>query len=222
MKPAHFFVSRGIKVGTNILCRIEGADLAQVPEHGPLILAINHISSLEVPILAAHLQPRQMIGLAKIETWDNLFMGWLFDMWDSIPIRRGEVDLQAIRRCLSVLAENNILAVAPEGTRSRDGRLLTGQPGIALIALHSGAPVLPIAHWGGEIFSRNIKHLRRTDFHIRVGRPFTLDARGEKVNGKVRQAMADEIMCQIAVLMPEEYRGRYANCAPPPQKYLQF
>jgi 1-acyl-sn-glycerol-3-phosphate acyltransferase len=222
MKPLHSFVSWGIRLGTSIICRIDGAELIQVPLHGPLILAVNHINSLEVPLLFAHLQPRRMIGLAKIETWKNRFMGWLFDLWEAIPIRRGEADLEALRLCLGVLSARDILGVAPEGTRSYNGKLLCGQPGIILIALHSGAPILPVVHWGGEDFSKNIKRLKRTDFHIRVGKPFTLDANGEKVDSKVRQAMVDEIMCQIAFLMPEEYRGQYANCAPLPQKYLRF
>jgi 1-acyl-sn-glycerol-3-phosphate acyltransferase len=222
MKPLHSFVAWVFAVGTSVVCRIEGAELRQVPRRGPLILAVNHINSLEAPLLLAHLQPRRMRGLAKIETWDNKFMGWLFNLWDSIPIRRGEADLEAVRRCLTALESGDILAVAPEGTRSYDGKLKPGRPGIVLIALRSGAPILPVAHWGGEDFSKNIKRLKRTDFHIRVGRPFTLDAKGEKVNGRIRQEMVDEIMHQIADLMPEEYRGEYVNHTLPSQKYLQF
>ncbi len=216
------FVSAVMWTGTNITCRIDAPDLQKVPRKGPLILAVNHINSLEVPLLQAHLSPRRVIGLAKIETWDNRLMGWLFDLYDSIPIRRGEADLQAIHACISVLAKGGMVAVAPEGTRSYDGKLLPGQPGIALLALHSGAPVLPVVHWGGENFSANIKRLKRTDFHIRVGKPFTLDAHGEKAMGKVRQAMADEIMYQMAALMPPEYRGKYAHTGSPSQKYLRF
>jgi 1-acyl-sn-glycerol-3-phosphate acyltransferase len=222
MNLLNSFVSWGIRTGTNIICRIEGAELAQVPMRGPLILAVNHINSLEVPLLFAHLQPRRMIGLAKIETWDSKFMGWLFDLWEAIPIHRGEADLEALRRCLAALSAGDILGVAPEGTRSYDGKLLSGQPGIVLIGLHSGAPILPVAHWGGEGFSKNLKRLKRTDFHIRVGKPFTLDPKGDRVTGKTRQAIVDEIMYQIAILMPEDYRGNYANCTPPPQKYLRF
>jgi len=222
MKPLQSVVSWGIRTGTNMICRIEGSELDQVPLQGPLILAVNHINSLEVPLLFAHLQPRRMIGLAKIETWDSKFMGWLFDLWEAIPIRRGEADLEALRRCLAALSARDILGVAPEGTRSYDGKLLSGQPGIVLIALHSGAAILPVAHWGGENFPKNIKHLKRTDFHIRVGKPFTLERKGEKVTGKVRQAMVDEIMYQIAILMPEEYRGQYADCTPPTQEYIRF
>jgi 1-acyl-sn-glycerol-3-phosphate acyltransferase len=222
MKILHSFVCWVIRVGTNILCRIERTSLAQVPARGPSILATNHIASLEVPLLYAHLQPRRLIGLAKIETWDSRFMGWLFDLFEAIPVHRGEADLEAIRRCLGVLAAGDILAVAPEGTRSRHGRLLRGQPGIAMLALRSGAPILPMVHWGAEDFGANLKRLKRTDFHIRVGKPFNLDANGEKVNGEIRQAMADEIMDQIAALMPERYRGEYGATAKKTPKYLRF
>lgn len=216
------FVSWFIRAWSSILFRIEHKPLTNVPKHGPLILAINHIGSLEVPLFAALLQPRKTIALAKIETWNNKLMGWLFDLWEAIPIRRGEVDLEAIRRCLIVLKAGSMLVVAPEGTRSYNGRLQRGQPGISFITLRSGSPILPIVHWGGENFGTNLRHIKRTDFHIRVGRPFTLDAKGQKVTREVRQVMADEIMYQLAVLMPEEYRGEYQNCDPPPTKYLRF
>jgi 1-acyl-sn-glycerol-3-phosphate acyltransferase len=216
-----WFVNTIARIGIDILCRVDKRDMPKVPARGPFILVGNHIGSLEVPALFTHLQPRVIYGLAKTETWNNKFMAWLFDLWRAIPVRRGEADLDAIRACLEVLKAGSILAIAPEGTRSYDGRLLRGQPGTALLALRSGAPILPMAHWGGENFGANLKKFKRTDFHFRVGKPFYLDPKGEKVNGEMRQAMADEIMCQIAALMPEEYHGAYAGCKSPP-KYLRF
>jgi 1-acyl-sn-glycerol-3-phosphate acyltransferase len=216
-----WFFDSVIRLGTDILCRIDKRDFSKIPLRGPLILVGNHIGSLEVPLLFVHLQPRTIIGLAKIETWDSKFMGWLFDLWNAIPVRRGEPDLDAVRACLKVLKAGDLLAVSPEGTRSYTGRLLRAEPGIALLALHSGAPILPFAHWGGENFSTNLKKLKRTDFHVSIGKPFYLDAHGEKVNGDIRQAMADEIMVQIAVMMPEEYHGAYSDWKSPP-KYLRF
>lgn len=218
---SRWFMDTIIRLGTDILCRIEKRDFPKIPARGPLILVTNHIGSLEVPLLFVHLQPRKMFGLAKIETWDSKFMGWLFDLWEAIPVRRGEADLTAIRRCLEVLEAGNILAIAPEGTRSYHGRLLRAQPGVAMIALRSGAPILPIAHWGGEKFKANLKRLKRTDFHVRVGKPFRLDPSGQRVTPELRQAMADEIMGQIAALMPEEYHGEYAGRAGE-ARYLQW
>jgi len=218
---ARWFMDTVIRLGTDVICRIEKQDFHKVPMRGPLILVTNHIGSLEVPLMFVHLQPRKMIGLAKIETWDKKFMGWLFDLWEAIPVRRGEADLDAIRACLDVLKAGNILAIAPEGTRSYHGRLLRGQPGTAMIALRSGAPILPIAHWGAEDFGANIKKLKRTPFHVRVGRPFAVETHGEKVTGEMRQEIVDEIMCQIAALLPEEYHGEYAGRIAEP-KYLKF
>jgi len=217
-----WFILLLIEGGTTILCRIEKKELDKIPVSGPMILAMNHIGSLEVPLLRAHVRPRRVISLAKVETWDNKLMGWLFNLWESIPIRRGEVDLNALRRCLDCLSDGKMLGVAPEGTRSRDGKLLSAHPGIVLIGLRSGAPILPVVHWGVEKFPKTLKRLKRTEFHIRVGKPFILDAGGVKVNSKVRQEMADEIMYQIASLMPEEYRGKYSACTPAPEKYLRF
>jgi len=197
------------------------ASLAQVPARGPLILVTNHIGSLEVPLLFAHLQPRPVTGFAKIETWDDPFMGWLFDLWGTIPIRRGEADVDALRKGFTALEQGCILAVAPEGTRSRHGRLLRARPGVAMIALRSGVMLLPLAHWGGENFSGNLKRLKRTDFHVKVGQPFRLQVE-EKVTRQVRQQVADEIMFQIAALMPEAYRGEYVMMDKSTAKYLRF
>jgi 1-acyl-sn-glycerol-3-phosphate acyltransferase len=217
-----WFVLNVVAGITTVLCRIEKDELEKIPADGPMILAMNHIGSIEVPLLRAQVRPRRVISLAKIETWDSKLMGWLFDLWESIPIRRGEVDLGALQGCLDCLSAGDFLGVAPEGTRSYDGKLLSGRPGIVLIGLHSGAPIVPVVHWGVEDFPKNIKHLKRTDFHIRVGKPFILVTNGERINSKLRQEMADEIMYQMAILMPENYRGKYAHSAPPPMKYLRF
>lgn len=222
MKPIFRWLTGALVwVGTSFLCRIEKGELSKVPRRGPLLLVINHINSLEVPLLFIHLQPRPLVGLAKVETWDNCFMGWLFDLWDAIPLRRGEADLAAIRRSLDYLQRGYILAMAPEGTRSYHGRLLRAQAGVVWLALRSQAPILPLAHWGGERFSANLKRLKRTDFHIRVGRPFRLETNGEPVTAKVRQAMADEIMRELAALLPEAYRGTYAD-VDTPRKYIRY
>jgi 1-acyl-sn-glycerol-3-phosphate acyltransferase len=90
------------------------------------------------------------------------------------------------------------------------------------IALQSGAPLLPIAYYGNERFRHNIKRLQRTDFRIVVGSPFIIDSRGVKVTRQVRQQMADEIMYQLAGLLPPAYRGYYADISRVKQTYLKF
>lgn len=211
-----------IKVLIRLLCRVDDAQLARVPDQGPLIIVANHVNFLEVPLLYTHLQPRPVTGFAKAETWDNATLGALFDLGGAIPLRRGEADIAALRQALKALEASQILAVAPEGTRSGHGRLQPGHPGVVFLALRSGAPLLPVVYYGGELFWRNLPRLRRTDFHIVVGQPFYLDTDGVKVTRQVRQQMVDEIMYQVAALLPLAYRGVYSDLAAATEAYLRF
>lgn len=220
---AYQVVTSSIKRLTRILCRIDDAQLAQVPDQGPLILAVNHINFLEAPVLYTHLQPRPVTGFVKAENLDNPILGpLLFTLWGGIPLQRGEADVTAFRQALQALEAGHILAVAPEGTRSGHGRLQQGHPGVAFLALRSDAPLLPVGYHGGEHFWHNLRHLRRTDFRIVVGQPFYLDAGGVKVNRQVRQQMADEVMYQIAALLPLAYRGIYSDLTAATETYIRF
>lgn len=205
-----------------ILCRVDGEQIDKVPMDGPLILLANHVNFLEAPVLHCRLRPRKVIGLAKAEVWDNPLLGWLFDQWGAIPIRRGEPDIGALRRALGVLREGGILVIAPEGTRSRHGRLQRGHPGVVTIALKSGVPLLPVVFYGGEAIGHNVRRLRRTPFHILVGEPFHVEVGEEKVSRDVRQRIADEIMYRMAALLPPTYRGEYADLDAATETYLRF
>ena len=209
-----------IRVYTRITCRLDMPDLDKFPMHGPLIAISNHTGQLEVPMLFAHLHPRPLTGWAKAESWDNPFLRWVFGVWDAIPVRRGEVDMKALKLALKALEEGKIFGLAPEGTRNYTGILKRALPGAVIIALHSGAPIIPIAHWGGENFMKNFKHFKRTDFHVRVGGPFKLKVDGVKVTGEVRQQIVDEMMYELAKLLPEEYRGEYSDMSKATENFL--
>lgn len=215
-----WIVNTLVKAGTSILCRIDAPDLDKVPNKGPLIVYANHNGEIEIPLLYSHLQPRPLTGIVKIETWNGWFLRWVFNLWGTIPIRRGEADVEAMRKSLEALKKGDILAIAPEGTRVRTGKLNKAYPGTVALALRSGAPLIPVAHWGGESFRKNIKEFKRTDFHVRVGEPFKLKACGERVTHEIRQQMADEMMYRLAALMPEYYRGAYADLENATEKYL--
>jgi 1-acyl-sn-glycerol-3-phosphate acyltransferase len=193
------------------VCRIDVDELKKVPRKGPLILVGNHINFLEAPVLLPHLDNPNVTGLAKRETWKNPLFHFLFDQWGVIPIDRGMVDRDAFRRSVEALSQGKVLAVAPEGTRSKDGRLLQGKPGIVALALRSKAPLMPVCFYGYENFWANLKRLRRSDFHIVTGKPFYLELNGETPDKEARQVIADEIMYKIAELLPEKYRGVYAG-----------
>jgi len=215
-------VNRTIRGLTGVACRIDARGLDKIPTHGPLIIVANHINFIEIPILYTRLWPRPVYGFAKAETWDNPLMARLFDIWKAIPIKRGEADLAAMRKGLSLLKERSILAIAPEGTRSGDGQLGKAHPGVVVLALRSKAPLLPVVYYGGEGFRDHISRLKRTPFSIRVGKPFTLETNGEPVTGELRAQILDEIMYNMASLLPPQYRGHYAHLENATQRYLRF
>ena len=200
-----------VKLGTSILCRIDAADIYKVPMQGPLIGYSNHSAMIEVAVMFGLLQPRRITGWAKMEAWDNFFLNWIFTLWGLIPIHRGEGDTSALRKAIQALEEGYIFGLAPEGTRNVSGRLKRAHPGAVLLALRSGAPLLPIAHWGGENFLKNLMRFRRTDFHVRIGEPLRLKVDGIRITREIRQQIADEMMFRLADLLPPEYRGEYEN-----------
>ena len=222
MKIIRWIIATGLRLGLEILCKIDKRELRRVPEKGPLLIISNHTGMVEVPLIFSELLPRPVTGLAKIESWDNWFFKLMFDLFHIIPIKRGEADMEAIHSMLKVLEDGYLLGISPEGTRNKTGALLRAQPGVVILALKSNSPLIPVAHWGGENFRSNLKRFKRTEFHIRCGKIFYLDARGEKVTKEIRQQMVDEIMYQLAMLLPPQYRGAYSDLENATTKYLRF
>lgn len=222
MTLAQSMVVATFKGLTGLLCRIDDAQLAQVPEKGPLIIVTNHVNVLEIPIIYTRLQPRPVVGLVSAHRWENPLLRWLLDVVGAVPLHRGTADVTALRRAVEILQAGSILIISPEGTRSGHGRLQRAHPGVVLLALHSGAPLLPVVYHGAERYRENLRRLRRTDFHLSVGRPFYLEARGERVTRPIRQQMVDEIMYQLSGLLPPAYRGVYADLDSATTNYLAF
>lgn len=208
-----------IKAILSTFLKVDSSEVASIPMEGPLIIATNHINSLDAPVGFSHLHPRPLTAFVKTETWDNLFFKFLFTAWDAIPIKRGEVDFTAFRLAEEALAQKKIVIVAPEGTRSKHGRLNQGYPGIALLAIRSGAPILPVVFYGNE----NIKGLRlgkRTDMVIKVGKPFKIELNGRALDRENRLQMTNEIMYEIARILPEENRGIYSDLTKTKKEFL--
>jgi 1-acyl-sn-glycerol-3-phosphate acyltransferase len=210
------------KAITSLICRIDDQELQRIPKQGPLIIYTNHVNILEIPIIYTHLQPRRIHGMLLAERWNIPVLSWVLDVTETIPLRRGEADIEAIRKGLEALEKGEMLVIAPEGTRSHDGILQFAHPGVVLLALHSGAPLIPVAYFGAENYSKNLRRLRRTDFHLRVGKPFHLDATGEKVTRQVREKVMQEMMYQLAAILPPEYRGRYTDLSALSTHYIRF
>ncbi len=183
-----------------------------VPLEGPLILASNHVNNADAPAISLAI-PRYPMFMAKREmiTWPIL--GPAFRIFGAFPVRRGAADLSAIRAASEVVNDGKMLVMFPEGTRSRTGGLTKGHPGTALIALRTGAPILPVAVTGTDtivwpwlfIKPLSVKHVKVT-----IGEPFHLPP-VERIDGDAAAEATGVIMRRIAALLPPQHRGVYAD-----------
>lgn len=217
-----FLINLIMKFILFVMCSIDKKALKDVPCQGPMILIGNHINSLDVLIALAFSYPRKVFFLVKKEAFEAPFLKFLFNTWGSIPVDRGNADFQALNKAADVLNQGYFFAIAPEGTRTKDGRLIKAHTGVVIIALKSKSTIMPIVQYGGEKFYKNIKKLRRTKITIKVGAPFMICPSTTYPDKKERQLIADEIMYQMAELLPAEYRGYYSDLSKTTTNYLNF
>ena len=196
---------------------VEGQE--NLPPEGPAIVLMNHVNFLDVVAPGTFLR-RQVVMLSKVENFSLPVLGPFVRAYGSLPIHRGEVDLTAVRLSLRALERGQVLVVAPEGTRSGDGRLQPGHDGLAFLATRAGVPVVPFVSYGHEHYMSTFKRLRRPRLHIRVGKPFRFVARGHLRRSDLRP-MTDEAMYRLAALLPPEYRGAYADLSRATSRYTE-
>jgi 1-acyl-sn-glycerol-3-phosphate acyltransferase len=206
----------------SVICKIDCKEfISALRSNKPMLVIFNHINFLEVPILVTHSYPLYVSGLVKSETWDNPVMAFIFDTYKAIPIDRRGAFNGSFKKAQEAIEKGYYICVAPEGTRSKDGVLGKGKPGIIQLALEANAPILPVAHYGGENIWKNMRSLRRTPFCFKAGRPFRINCDSMPAKEE-REKIMTEVMAQMARLLPEKFRGEYAPHANNECKYLQF
>lgn len=215
------FSNSVVRVLVKILLKLEVVGLENVPPEGPLVLAMTHTNFLD-PGLAGAVMPRELVIMSKVENFRHPLFGIVARLYGAFPVRRGEVDRQAIRRSLEVLAGGEALLMAPEGTRSGHGQLQEGHAGMTFIALRADAPILPMAIIGGERFWTNLSRLRRTPVKIVIGKPFRFSAGQKRAGREIMSKMTEEGMYQMASLLPPERRGVYSDFDSATEEYLTF
>lgn len=204
------------------MCKVDRQALEAVPKKGPMILVSNHINFLDAPVASTFLYPRKIMSFVKIETFSNPILDFLFKVWGSIPVKRGAADFSAFSKAIKALEDSMFFAIFPEGTRTNDGCLIKGHSGVVVVVLKSNVPILPIVHYGTEHFSHNFRKFHRTRITVKVGKPFFINPGSAYPNKKERQLMTDEIMFQLAKLLPEKNRGYYADLSKATTHYLNF
>ena len=196
-----------------LITEIEVYNQDYVPVTGSFVLATNHLGMLDI-VMPAYLFKRWDMFIMVADKWKKqAWVRWLGNSLNFLYIDRFNQDLPALREVITRMKEGKVLVIAPEGTRSQTGALLEAKPGVSYLAAKLGYPIVPAALAGtsDKTLFDNLRHLRKTHVVLRAGKPFVLPPLPVKDRDQALQRYTDEIMCQIAVLLPESYRGVYAG-----------
>ncbi|MBN1890087.1 MAG: 1-acyl-sn-glycerol-3-phosphate acyltransferase [Thermoflexales bacterium] len=204
----YFLVRRVIEFILALLTRRRVYGLENVPERGPYLVIVNHMSMVDPPLVMATL-PVQMTVFAASTHRNDFFIGELMNQVGAIWVKRGEADRQALRTALDLLAAGGIMGLAPEGTRSKTNALQRGRVGAAYLATRAGVPLLPVVVTGTDTAFATVKKFKRPMLTVTIGKPFRLPKSG-RVGTDELELYTDQIMRVLAAMLPEKYRGVYA------------
>jgi 1-acyl-sn-glycerol-3-phosphate acyltransferase len=197
----------------NLIARVEASGYEHIPDEGNFVIATNHLGIIDAP-MAFYALDRWDLFVLIGEKWEqNHFLNWLGKYFNFIYIDRFNPDIKALRKVISLMDEGENLVIAPEGTRSRTGALIEGKPGVSYLATRLGQPIVPVAIAGTEdvVIFGNLKRFKRSHVTLTAGPAFTLPPLPRKNRDEVLKEYTDEIMCRIAVLLPEKYWGVYKD-----------
>jgi 1-acyl-sn-glycerol-3-phosphate acyltransferase len=181
--------------------RVAGREL--VPRSGPVIIASNHVSYCDPPVIGSAV-PREVYFLAKEELFANRAFGWLIRRYNAIALKRSVGDIGAVKKALELLRQEKVILMFPEGTRSLTGKLLRPRPGVGLIACMAGVPVVPAYVTGTNRLGAVL--LRKAALAVSFGKPILSgDFREQGLNDHERyERFSQEVMKRIADLAQQE------------------
>lgn len=186
---------------STVLCaalfRLKAVGRENIPKKGAAIIAANHSSYLD-PLAVSVVIPRMITWIIMKPVYRVPWLKWMFVSMKMI------CENGAIEKCLSVLKNGRALGIFPEGGRSRDGSLLAGRSGVAILALKSGAPVIPCAIRGAfEAYPPQAQLPKPHPIEVRIGKPIIFDAVSDPDEARIASAV-DVIMSAIKSLMEEK------------------
>jgi 1-acyl-sn-glycerol-3-phosphate acyltransferase len=186
-----------------VFFRLEVRGREHVPATGPVLIVSNHVSVLDPPFVGAS-APRPLHFLAKEELFRVPVLGRLIHALNARPVRRDGSDSRALKTALRLLAERRAVLVFPEGTRGVEGRLAAGKPGAGMLAVMSGAPVVPVFVSGTARALPPGRALPRPGrVRVSFGPPLTFKSRGDERRKDAYREATDEMMRAIGQLMAE-------------------
>jgi 1-acyl-sn-glycerol-3-phosphate acyltransferase len=190
-----------------LVCRYQVKGLERVPITGPLLIVANHLSWFD-PLMMGSVLPRRAWFFTKAEVFAWSVVGWLTHQTGQIAVSRGISDRAALEKALAYLREGRAVVIFPEGTVERKEQMIAAHTGVAMLALRSGATVLPIAHTGTRRILRRHGGWR-PHIVVQVGQPYVPSLPKGSTRKSGLQVITNEIMAQIAAMLPPELRGVY-------------
>jgi 1-acyl-sn-glycerol-3-phosphate acyltransferase len=218
--PAYTFFTRPLlRAAVGAIFRILGSVRVVGRENVPLgqayIAAVNHVSIIDPPA-ALVFWPETLEAIGAIDVFDKPVQGQLLRMYGTIPVHRGEYDRALIEKILDLLRAGRPVMIAPEGGRSHVAAMRRAKPGVGFILQKADVPVVPVGLVGTsqDFIERGLRG-QRPKIEIRIGKPIKLPPVPEDPAARriARQQVADLVMSHVAGLLPEEYRGVYAESA---------
>jgi 1-acyl-sn-glycerol-3-phosphate acyltransferase len=221
--PLRYRLSRPILRATfrsifRILGRVKITGRENVPFGKPYIAAINHVSIFDPPFAAAF-WPETLEIIGASDVFDKPGQGQLLKLYGVTPVHRGDYDRALMDWILLVIRSGKPLLIAPEGGRSHVTAMRRAKPGIAYMVAATRVPVLPVGLVGTtDDFWQRARRGEKPILEMRIGKPIDLPPIEDKgaARHEARQRNADLVMSYVAGLLPEEYRGIYAESAVAP------
>lgn len=196
-----------------LLTRMEIHGVENIPRSGVTMLIMNHLHWLD-PIIGVAIIERPAV-MFTADKWEHRPVIGDVIRWSqrAIFVARGEADRQALAQAIDVLNRGDVLAIAPEGTRSKTGGMQQARDGAAYLASRTGATIVPVTAYGQELAERRWRRLRRPHIVVTVGEPFYLEGTPNKARGQQRALYTEQMMLRLARMLPPQYRGVYADKA---------
>jgi len=195
-----------------IIADVEVHDIEKIPA-GNFIAAANHLGRLDTAAMLCVIDREDIIMPVAEKYRNHPLFGAIGRAANAIWLNRFEADYAALREILARMEKGGMLVIAPEGTRSKTEALQEAKLGVAFLASKSGYPIMPVAVTGTEdrVILENLKRFRRSKIVIRGGDPFKVEIPKGRGREQAMREATDEIMCQIGALLPQKYRGVYAD-----------
>jgi 1-acyl-sn-glycerol-3-phosphate acyltransferase len=202
-----------IRTMLRLIAHVEVTDLENIPTTGAVIAVSNHLGRLDALMPYTFSDRTDIVMVIAEKYYANPVFRWLGKQLDGVFIDRFNADVGALREVFSRLKRGGLLVMAPEGTRSSTEGMIEGKPGSGYLAAKAGVPIVPVGITGTEdrLVVQQLRRLRRVQIKARAGKPFTLPPFDNKNREAAIQRATEEIMCQIAALIPPHNRGIYAD-----------